>query len=88
MSSDGESFGRLGVHVGADFWVRCSTYPAQGPILSIDAGRMSLAFTMRDDRADERAVEFARALVSQAQLFAAEVERLHTERRQAEGKAA
>ena len=88
MSSDGGSFGRLGVHVGADWWVWCSTYPARTPILNIDAGPLGVVFNLRDDKADERAVEFARALVTEAQRFAAEVERLHTERQQAEGKAA
>ncbi len=88
MSSDDRSFGRLGVHVAADWRVWCSTYPERTPILDIDAGPVSIGFSIRDDKADERAVEFAHALVNQVQLFAAEVERLHTEQRQAEGKAA
>ena len=62
--------------------------PGADSILNIDAGPMCMAFTIRDDKADERAVEFARALVTEVQRFAAEVERLHTERQQAEGKAA
>ena len=88
MSSDGGSFGHLGVHVGHDWRVACSTYPARTPILDIDAGRVCVALCIQRDSADEQAVQFARALVAQAKLFAAEVERLHTERRQAEGKAA
>jgi hypothetical protein len=88
VSSDGGSFGHLGVHVGADWRVTCSTYPARTPILDIDAGPVCVALSIRADGADERAVQFARALVAEAQRFAAEVERLYTEQRQAAGQVA
>ncbi len=87
MSSDGGSFGHLGVHVGADWRVSCSTYPARTPILDIDAGPMGVAVCISGDGADERAVAFARALAAEVQRFVAEVERVHTEQ-QAEGKVA
>ena len=38
MSSESSSFGSSGVYVGTDWQVRCSTYPASTPILTIDAG--------------------------------------------------
>ena len=88
MSSDGGSFGHLGVHVGADWRVWCSTYPARTPILDIDAGPVCVAVCISGDGADERAVEFARALAAEVQRFAAEVERIHIEQQQAAGTAA
>ena len=52
MSSDGSSFGSGGLYVGADWQVRCSTYPDSTPILSIDAGRsaMSVSITPHEAR--------------------------------------
>jgi hypothetical protein len=88
MSSDSGSFGHVGIHVGPNWLIQCSSYPGRTPIITINAGVACVAFSIRDDKADEWAVAFARALVAQAQQFAAEVERIHTERRQAEGKAA
>jgi hypothetical protein len=88
VSSDGGSFGHLGIHVGADWRVQCSTYPSRTPILDIDAGSVCVALSVQADSADERTVAFARALAAEAQRFAAEVERLHTEWHPAEGKAA
>jgi|ERR1017187_483264 hypothetical protein len=78
MSSEGSSFGSAGLYVGTDWQVRCSTYPASTPILSIDAGRsaMSVSITPMKQISDE-AVAFARELARQAALFAAECERLH-----------
>jgi len=79
MSSDDGSFSHISFHVGADWRVRCSTYPDQTPILGIDAGSAVLSITPRSKDADEAAVEFARALVREVQAFAAEIERLHAE---------
>jgi hypothetical protein len=78
MSSDGSSFGSGGLYVGTDWQVRCSTYPASTPILTIDAGRsaMSVSITPMKQISD-RAVAFAREFARQAALFAAECERLH-----------
>jgi hypothetical protein len=78
MSSESSSFGSSGVYVGTDWQVRCSTYPASTPILTIDAGRsaMSVSVTPMKQMSDE-AVAFARELARQAALFAAECERLH-----------
>ena len=77
MSSDGASFSYLMVHVGADWMVRTSAYEDKTPILTVDAGRGTIAITIKDRGAvDRSAVEFARALAHQARAFAAEVERL------------
>ncbi len=78
MKGDGGSFGHLGVHVGSDWSIWCSTYPAHSPILTIDAASTSIAFTIADERIGDQAVAFARDLVCKAERFAAEVERLHT----------
>jgi hypothetical protein len=75
--SDGNSFVHLGVHVGSDWTVRCNTYPDHTPILDVDAGGTAVAFCIRGRGAGQSAVEFARELVRQAQVFAAEVERMH-----------
>ena len=48
MSSGGGSFGTASVHVGADWTVRCCTYPATTPILSIDAGSTAVSVSIAD----------------------------------------
>ena len=78
MSSGGSSFGTTSVHVGADWHVRCSTYPATTPILSIDAGNAAVSVSIADrEHMPAEAVTFARELARQAARFAAECERLH-----------
>jgi hypothetical protein len=77
MSGARKPFGRLGLHVGEDSRVDCSTYVARSPILDIRAGNVSVAISLLGDEIDQTAVSFARNLVDQARLFAAEVERLH-----------
>ena len=79
MKSDGGSFTNLSFHVGADWRVDCHTYDDHTPILSVDAGPTAVSFSITDRTADTAAVQFARALVREAQVFAAEVERLHAE---------
>ena len=79
MKGDGGSFGHLGVHVGSDWTIWCSTYPAHSPILTIDAASTSIAFAIADERIGDQAAAFARDLARKAEQFAAEVERLHTE---------
>ncbi len=81
MSSSGGSFAHLGIHVGADWMVRCDTYPDTTPILSVDAGSSGVSFSIaaRTVIAAE-AVAFARELACQAARFAADCERLHAAR--------
>lgn len=80
MSSAGDSFSHISLHVGSDWTVRCSAYADQTPILTVDAGDTGVSITPTGREATEAAVAFARALVRNAQEFAAEVERLHAER--------
>ena len=79
MSTEGGSFSHLSYHVGADWHVRCSTYAETTPILSVDGGPSTLSISTRGRNADASAVEFARALVHEAQKFAGEMERMHAE---------
>ena len=90
--SDGGSFASLGVHVGADWMVRCDTHPDTTPILSVKAGPswVSLSIAARTVIPAE-AVAFARELARQAARFAADCERLHAgqqDRDRNEGQAA
>lgn len=80
MSGGGESFTHVGVFIGREWRAGCHAYPDKTPILYISVGRMSFDFSVRDQAADQPAVDFARALVRNAQAFAAEVERLHAAR--------
>ena len=77
MRSGGGSFGRISLHVGADWSTFLSTYDEHSPILDIAAGSTSVTFSIADRKVDDCALEFARELASQAAQFAAEVERLH-----------
>lgn len=77
MSSEGGSFSHVSCHVGADWRVRCSTYPDTTPIFSFDAGSSAVSVTTKGKVADKVAVEFARALADKAQKFADEMERMH-----------
>jgi hypothetical protein len=72
-----ESFSRLGLHVGADWHVTCSTYDDTTPIFDIDAGSSSVVISLRGRSVDQAGVEFARALADGARKFADEVERMH-----------
>jgi len=80
MSSAGGSFSHLGLHVGSDWVVRCSTYEESTPILSVDAGGTVMSFSIAERSTTDSAVAFARDLAHKAQAFADEVERLHAER--------
>ena len=88
MSSDGGSFSSLGLHVGSDSWTGCWEYPDHSPILHITAAGTSVSVQLAQGPVGSEAVKFARDLLRGAERFAAEVERLHTERQQAEGEAA
>jgi hypothetical protein len=78
VSSDGGSFGCSSLRVGTDWHVRCSTYPDEAPIFSVDAGPMSASISPADrHQVSAEAVAFARELARQAARFAADCERLH-----------
>jgi hypothetical protein len=78
VSGDSGSFSHVSVHVGADWRVDCHTYDGHTPIFSVDAGQCAVSFSVKDRCADDAALLFTRALIREAQVFAAEVERLHT----------
>jgi hypothetical protein len=69
----------MGVQVGGDWRVYCHTYDDHTPILTVDAGLVSIAYSIKSRCPDDDALGFARALARDAQAFAAEVERLHAE---------
>jgi hypothetical protein len=77
VSSAGGSFSHAWLHVGSDFTIRCSTYPDQVPILSIDAGSNAISLTSATRDVTDDALRFARSLARHAQEFADEVERMH-----------
>lgn len=79
MSIGDGSFSTFSIYVNSDWSVRCSHYPDQSPILSVDAGESSFTVSIRGRKTDQAAVEFARALVREAQAFADDLERLHAE---------
>jgi hypothetical protein len=85
MRSGGGSFGRISLHVGADWWTFLSTYDEHSPILDVAAGSTSVTFSIADRKVDDCALEFARELASRTVQFAAEVERLHTQHSQDRG---
>jgi hypothetical protein len=85
MRSGGGSFGRIGVHVGEDWWTHLSTYDIHAPIFTIDAGSTSVTLSIDGREVTAAAVEFGRELASQAARFAAELERLHAWQNQADG---
>jgi hypothetical protein len=77
VSGEGGSFSHVSCHVGADWRVRCNSYPDTTPILSFDAGSSAVSVTTKGNVADKAAVEFARALAREARKFADEMERIH-----------
>ena len=85
MRSGGGSFGQISLHVGQDWWTFLNTYDDHSPILDVAAGSTTVTVTIADRKASDSALEFARELASQAAQFAAEVERLHAQRRQDNG---
>ena len=82
MRSGGGSFGRIGLHVGADWWTFLNTYDDHSPILDVAAGSTTVTLSIADRKIDDSALAFARELASQAAQFAAEVERLHAQQGQ------
>ena len=77
MSDDRGSFSNISYHVGGDWRTYCHTYPDQAPIFAIAAGRSAVTISVPGRVADKAAVEFAQAMVLDAQTFAAEMERLY-----------
>jgi hypothetical protein len=82
VRSGGGSFGRIGLHVGADWWTFLNTYDDHSPILDVAAGSTTVTFSIADRNIDDSALAFAQELASRAVQFAAEVERLHAQHRQ------
>lgn len=80
----------MSVHGGEGASVRCHTYAASTPILSVSWPQMWLDIALADRQAQvsEQAVQFARDLSAAAQQFAAEAERLYTLRARAPQDAA
>ena len=73
-----ESFGSVTLHAGHGAHVDCNTYDRTTPILTVQAGRLSVSISIADRTViPAHAVAFARELASQAAAFAAECERLH-----------
>ena len=77
MKSQGGSFSHLSVHPGSDWRVDCHTYDDHTPILTVDAGPVSVAYSIKNRCPDDDALGFARALARDAQAFAADIERMH-----------
>jgi len=70
-------FARISMHLGDESHAECFTYDNSCPILDIRAGNASVAVSLNRSEIDDTAVNLARELAQQAQLFATEVERLH-----------
>ena len=86
MSSDGGSFGHLGVHVGADWRVSCSTYPARTPILRHRRRADVRGVCIRADGADEPGGELRRVpWPPRRSASRPRSSDIHTEQQQAEG---
>jgi hypothetical protein len=79
MSDDRDSFSNSAYYVGCDWRTYCHTYEDRPPIFSINAGRSAVSVSVKGRKADRAAVEFARAMALDAQLFAAEMERVSIE---------
>ena len=77
MSGDRDSFSNISYHVGCDWRTYCHVYEDRAPIFAIAAGRSAVTISVPGRTADKAAVEFARAMALDAQLFAAEMERLY-----------
>jgi hypothetical protein len=73
VSGNGVSYSHLGVQVGGDWRVYCHTYDDHTPILAVDAGTVSIAYSIKDRCSGDDALGFARALARDAQAFAAEI---------------
>jgi hypothetical protein len=78
------SSSRMDVYVGHDASVECRTHEERTPFLSVEAGGAEVTFCLIERPVSTRAVEFARELARQAQVFADEAERLHDSK--ADGK--
>jgi hypothetical protein len=79
VRSDGGSFTYLNMHVGADWDVLVNTYEDHAPILNFGAGNLGVMVCI-SERDTSKAVAFARALLRDVQVFAAEMERIYAEK--------
>jgi hypothetical protein len=79
MSGNPSPFTRIGMHVGDGSSAYCFTYADKSPILDISTGNASVSITPTSKSVDDAALSFARELLMNVQVFAAEVERLHAE---------
>ena len=77
MSSAGGSFSHTSFHIGSDLAARCSIYPDQVPILSLDAGNSAVSLTPAGTDATDDALKFAWTLLRAVQEFVDEIERMH-----------
>jgi hypothetical protein len=80
MSGTPEPFTRIGMHAGDGSLAYCFTYADAAPILDISTGNTSISLSIAGRQIDDAALSFARELLQNVQVFAAEVERLHAER--------
>ncbi len=77
MSGARGSFGTTSVHIGTNGHVRCSAYPDELPILTVDAGDCTITITLAGrSEPGPHAVKFARELAAEATRFADECERV------------
>jgi hypothetical protein len=59
MRSGGGSFGRIGLHVGADWWTFLNTYDDHSPILDVAAGSTTVTVSIADGKIEDSALAFA-----------------------------
>jgi hypothetical protein len=67
------------MHAGDGSSTNCFTYADATPILDVSTGTASISISVAGRKADDAALSFARELLKNVQVFAAEVERLHAE---------
>ena len=77
-----EGFGSVSLHAGEHTSVECFPGTEGKPLLSLDTPRLSVMITITGDTVPAPALAFARELATQATVFAAECERLHTAQQQ------
>ncbi|AEH07661.1 MULTISPECIES: hypothetical protein [Protofrankia] len=76
LGADGlRSSTHLGLHVGADWSVRCRISPDKPPILTVHVGRTLLSFSPAGTAVPSDHVEFAYALLGAVNDYLVECER-------------
>ncbi|EFC85957.1 hypothetical protein [Parafrankia sp. EUN1f] len=66
----------LGLHVGADWSVRCHSYPDSAPILAVNLGRTTLSVSAAGSAVTSDQVDFAYALLAAVNDYLIECEQL------------